>query len=118
MRQFALLMRLGCTVAMDRDLLARITVEPGKCGGRPCIRGKRLRVTDVLELLADGASFDEILGDYPFLAGRHPRCHCLRGPADRSRRARHRMKWLIDNQLPLKLATHLSGRGGRGRPAA
>ena len=50
-----------------RDLLKRITIEEGKCGGRPCIRGKRMRVTDVLELLSSGASFDEILEDYPFL---------------------------------------------------
>ncbi|HUG12616.1 MAG TPA: DUF433 domain-containing protein [Opitutaceae bacterium] len=48
-------------------LLARITIEAGKCGGRPCIRGYRLRVKDVLELLANGASWDEILADYPFL---------------------------------------------------
>jgi uncharacterized protein (DUF433 family) len=45
----------------------RITIEPGKCGGRPCIRGKRMRVKDVLELLGAGASRDEILRDYPFL---------------------------------------------------
>lgn len=48
-------------------LLTRITIEAGKCGGRPCIRGYRLRVKDVLELLANGASWDEILADYPFL---------------------------------------------------
>ena len=48
-------------------LLTRITVEPDKCGGRPCIRGYRLRVKDVLELLANGATWDEILADYPFL---------------------------------------------------
>ena len=48
-------------------LLDRITVEPGKCGGRPCIRSYRLRVKDVLELLAHGASWAEILNDYPFL---------------------------------------------------
>ena len=52
---------------MDPDLLSRITIEPGKCGGRPCIRGQRLRVTDILQLLSAGASFDEILTDYPFL---------------------------------------------------
>ena len=52
---------------MSDDLLSRITIEPGKCGGKPCIRGKRIRVTDVLELLAAQASFDEILRDYPFL---------------------------------------------------
>jgi len=42
-------------------------VEQGKCGGRPCIRGFRIRVTDVLELLGAGASIEEILSDYPFL---------------------------------------------------
>ena len=52
---------------MNLERLKRITVEEGKCGGRPCIRGQRLRVTDVLELLGAGASFDEILKDYPFL---------------------------------------------------
>jgi len=52
---------------MRLDRVNRITVEEGKCGGRPCIRGFRLRVTDVLELLSAGASIDEILADYPFL---------------------------------------------------
>jgi uncharacterized protein (DUF433 family) len=52
---------------MNSDLLSRITVEPGKCGGKPCIRGHRMRVVDVLELLGAGASYDEVLGDYPFL---------------------------------------------------
>ncbi|HEY1481162.1 MAG TPA: DUF433 domain-containing protein [Candidatus Acidoferrum sp.] len=49
------------------ELLRRITIEPGKCGGRPCIRGLRMRVVDVLQLLSAGASFEEILSDYPFL---------------------------------------------------
>lgn len=49
------------------ELLERITVDPGKCGGRPCIRGKRIRVTDILDLLSHGASHEEILEDYPFL---------------------------------------------------
>ena len=48
-------------------LLERITIEPGKCGGKPCIRGQRMRVKDVLELLSADASFEEILADYPFL---------------------------------------------------
>jgi uncharacterized protein (DUF433 family) len=52
---------------MTTDRLKRITVEEGKCGGRPCIRGQRIRVTDILELLAAGAGMDEILADYPFL---------------------------------------------------
>lgn len=41
-------------------------MEPGKCGG-PCIRGKRMRVADILDLLSHGASHEEILGDYSFL---------------------------------------------------
>jgi len=52
---------------MRLDRLSRITVEEGKCGGRPCIRGFRIRVTDILELLSAGASIEEILSDYPFL---------------------------------------------------
>lgn len=45
----------------------RITIEPGKCGGRPCIRGMRIRVVDILEMLSCGTGFDEILEDYPYL---------------------------------------------------
>jgi uncharacterized protein (DUF433 family) len=52
---------------MRKDRLQRITIEEGKCGGRPCIRGQRIRVADLLELLANGATFDEILADYSFL---------------------------------------------------
>ena len=52
---------------MNSDLLSRITIEAGKCGGKPCIRGKRMRVTDILELLGSGATYEEILQDYPFL---------------------------------------------------
>lgn len=52
---------------MNLERLNRITVEQGKCGGRPCIRGLRIRVKDILELLSAGASFEEILKDYPFL---------------------------------------------------
>jgi len=48
-------------------LLDRITAEPGKMSGRPCIRGMRIRVTDVLEMLAGGASEAEILTDFPYL---------------------------------------------------
>lgn len=49
------------------DFLDRITINPEQCGGRPCIRGLRIRVADVLELLAAGQSADEILADYPYL---------------------------------------------------
>jgi uncharacterized protein (DUF433 family) len=52
---------------MNLQRLSRITVEQGKCGGRPCIRGQRIRVTDILELLGAGASVEEILADYEFL---------------------------------------------------
>ncbi len=52
---------------MSALLLARITLEPGKCGGRPCIRGKRIRVSDSLELLSNGAPIEEILKDHPQL---------------------------------------------------
>ena len=47
--------------------LHRITVNPGTCGGRPIIRGMRIRVKDVLDLLAAGATRAEILADYPYL---------------------------------------------------
>ncbi|MCY2963662.1 MAG: DUF433 domain-containing protein [Planctomycetota bacterium] len=49
------------------ELLQRITIEPGKCGGRPCIRGMRMRVVDVLQLLSAEATIEEILQDYPSL---------------------------------------------------
>ena len=45
----------------------RITVDPNQCGGRPCLRSQRIRVKDVLDLLAAGASREEILEDYPAL---------------------------------------------------
>jgi len=48
-------------------LLARITVEPGKRSGQPCIRGMRITVWDILEWLAAGVPEDEILSDYPEL---------------------------------------------------
>ena len=52
---------------MESDLLQRISIEPGKCGGRPCIRGMRIRVKDVLDMLAEGATQEEILSDFPDL---------------------------------------------------
>ena len=47
--------------------LDRITFDPEVCGGRPCIRGMRIRVSDVLGLLAAGESRQDILDDYPYL---------------------------------------------------
>ena len=52
---------------MKTNLLERITIESGKCGGRPCIRGLRIRVSDILSLLGSGASHQEILTDYSSL---------------------------------------------------
>ena len=54
-------------MSVQAELLKRITIEAGKCGGRPCIRSTRMRVVDVLELLSAGAKFEEILQDYPTL---------------------------------------------------
>lgn len=47
--------------------LHRITFDPARCGGRPCLRGLRIRVKDVLDLLAAGAAREEILEDFPLL---------------------------------------------------
>jgi uncharacterized protein (DUF433 family) len=49
------------------ELLRRISIDPGVCGGKPCIRGHRIWVSLVLDLLAAGASVDEVLQDYPQL---------------------------------------------------
>ena len=48
-------------------ILERITVDADKCGGRPCIRGMRIRVTDILGMLSEGVTESEILKDYPYL---------------------------------------------------
>lgn len=45
----------------------RITINPNQCGGRPCVRGMRIRVKDVMDMLAGGASQQEILSDLPDL---------------------------------------------------
>ena len=62
-----------------------ITIEPGKRGGKPCIRGLRITVYDVLEYLASGMSDDEILADFPDLRREDIRA-CLAFAADRERR--------------------------------
>jgi uncharacterized protein (DUF433 family) len=49
------------------DLLERITFNPDQCGGRPCIRGMRIRVVDVLDLFAAGLSAEQILEEMPDL---------------------------------------------------
>ena len=54
---------------MSFDWKATITVEPGKRGGRPCIRGMRITVHDVLSYLAAGMTVAEVLDDFPYLTG-------------------------------------------------
>lgn len=53
--------------AYIRKMNTRITTNPGQCGGKPCVRGMRIRVTDVLELLANGLSREQILDELPDL---------------------------------------------------
>ena len=67
---------------MKANLSDRITVNPRQCGGRPCIRGMRIRVIDVLDLLAGGMSSAEILSDYPELESEDIEA-CLRFARDR-----------------------------------
>ena len=50
-----------------QDLLSRITTNPQQCGGRPCVRGMRVRVSDVLDLFAAGLTAEEILQELPYL---------------------------------------------------
>ena len=52
---------------MSKELLSRITIRPEQRHGRPCIRGMRIRVVDVLEMLASGAAEPEFLADFPDL---------------------------------------------------
>ena len=63
----------------------RITIEAGKRGGKPCIRGMRITVYDVLDYLASGMSHEEILKDFPDLAEDDIRA-CLAFAADRERK--------------------------------
>lgn len=62
-----------------------ITIEPGKRNGKPCIRGMRVTVSDVLDYLASGMTPDEIVRDYPYLTIEDIRA-CLAFAADRERR--------------------------------
>ncbi len=67
------------------DYRERITIEPGKRGGKPCLRGLRITVYDVLDYLAGGMSEDEILADFPDLEREDIRA-ALAFAADRERR--------------------------------
>ncbi len=49
---------------MEDSALARISIDPEICGGRPCIRGTRMRISDLIEMLASGATKTDILADY------------------------------------------------------
>ena len=74
--------RYGCAVSY----LDRITFNPEQCGGRPCIRGMRIRVKDVLEMLAEGASEGQILEDFPDLQAEDIRA-CLQYAAAQANHA-------------------------------
>jgi uncharacterized protein (DUF433 family) len=72
---------------MNNQWQSRITVEPGKRSGQPCIRGMRITVQDVLEYLAGGMTPDQVLADFPELTAEDVRA-CLAFAADRERRLR------------------------------
>lgn len=70
---------------MTQDYREIVTVEPGKRGGKPCVRGLRITVYEVLEYLASGMTIDEILADFPDLTRDDLRA-CLAFAANRERR--------------------------------
>jgi uncharacterized protein (DUF433 family) len=70
---------------MTPDWRSRITIEPGKRAGRPCVRGMRITVYDVLSYLAAGMTADTILKDFPFLTAEDIQA-CLAFAAERERR--------------------------------
>lgn len=69
------------------NLLDRITSDPAKCGGKPCIRGMRIRVADVLEMLAANQTTEQILADFPDLEIADIQA-CLQFAAQRASHAR------------------------------
>ena len=71
--------------AVHMTYVDRITIEPGKRGGKPCIRGLRITVYDMLDYLASGMTEQQILHDFPDLEAADIRA-CLRFAADRERR--------------------------------
>ena len=74
--------QIGYNLSMNyRDI---ITIEPGKRGGKPCIRGMRITVYDVLSYLAAGMTPDEIVEDFPYLTPEDI-CACLGYAAERER---------------------------------
>jgi uncharacterized protein (DUF433 family) len=79
-------LRIRATVSvLAMNYQDRISIEPGKRGGKPCIRGMRITVYDVLEYLASGVSEQEIIDDFPDLTQEDIRA-CLAFAADRERK--------------------------------
>lgn len=74
----------GRTGARAMDYRTIITIEPGKRGGKPCIRGLRVTVYDVLDYLASGMTAEQILQDFPYLTAEDIQA-CLAYAADRER---------------------------------
>lgn len=72
-------------MVVEQPLLSRITSNPRQCGGRPCVRGMRIRVSDVLDLLAAGLSAEQVVAELPDLQPEDVRA-CL---AFASRRLNH-----------------------------
>jgi len=66
------------------DYRERITIEPGKRGGKPCVRGMRITVYDVLGYLASGMTYEEVLEDFPYLE-REDILACLAFASERER---------------------------------
>ena len=70
--------------AREALLLDRIAADPAICGGRPCVKGTRMRVSDILDMLASGTTDEEILQDYPYLDADDiaaARVHSIRFPS-------------------------------------
>ena len=67
---------------MEVDYRKILTVEPGKLGGKPCVRGMRISVYDVLSYIASGMTHEEILADFPYLT-KEDLLACLAFAADR-----------------------------------
>ncbi len=80
-----MILPLAGTTLLSVDYREIITIEPGKRGGKPTIRGMRITVQDVLEYLAGGMSEEEILSDFPELTREDIRA-CLAFAADRERK--------------------------------
>ena len=93
-------------------LAERITVDPEQCGGRPCVRGMRIRVSDVLDLLANGLSPEQIVEELPGPGtGRRGGVPALRKPAS-GRPGAGRVTIWLDAQLPPSAAAWITATFG------